>query len=178
MNAYGPAECSDDVSFFRVDTQSTGGTYLPIGQATDNNHLQVLDDDLLPVPLGGIGELYVSGTGVGRGYLADPGRTALAFLPDPYAQVPGSRIYRTGDLACRGKGDQLEYVGRIDHQVKVRGFRIELGEIESRLPSCRSSAKRLSWLRMGRPENPSLPTWYLRNPIRHWWPCATNAGRP
>ncbi|HGJ8974839.1 TPA: amino acid adenylation domain-containing protein, partial [Pseudomonas aeruginosa] len=133
MNAYGPAECSDDVSFFRVDTQSTGGTYLPIGQATDNNHLQVLDDDLLPVPLGGIGELYVSGTGVGRGYLADPGRTALAFLPDPYAQVPGSRIYRTGDLACRGKGDQLEYVGRIDHQVKVRGFRIELGEIESRL---------------------------------------------
>ncbi|MBN0639336.1 AMP-binding protein, partial [Pseudomonas aeruginosa] len=66
MNAYGPAECSDDVSFFRVDTQSTGGTYLPIGQATDNNHLQVLDDDLLPVPLGGIGELYVSGTGVGR----------------------------------------------------------------------------------------------------------------
>ncbi|MEN1776017.1 AMP-binding protein, partial [Pseudomonas aeruginosa] len=96
MNAYGPAECSDDVSFFRVDTQSTGGTYLPIGQATDNNHLQVLDDDLLPVPLGGIGELYVSGTGVGRGYLADPGRTALAFLPDPYAQVPGSRIYQTG----------------------------------------------------------------------------------
>lgn len=88
MNAYGPAECSDDVSFFRVDTQSTGGTYLPIGQATDNNHLQVLDDDLLPVPLGGIGELYVSGTGVGRGYLADPGRTALAFLSTPTLRYP------------------------------------------------------------------------------------------
>ncbi|MFK3682188.1 non-ribosomal peptide synthetase [Pseudomonas sp. NPDC088890] len=132
VNAYGPAECSDDVAFFRVDAQSTQGSYLPIGTPTDNNRLYLLNEDQALVPLGAVGELCVAGTGVGRGYVGDPLRTALAFIPHPYG-APGERLYRTGDLARRRPDGVLEYVGRIDHQVKIRGYRIELGEIEARL---------------------------------------------
>jgi len=132
VNAYGPAECSDDVAFFRVDLASTRGTYLPIGTPTDNNRLYVLDAALALVPQGAVGELCVAGTGVGRGYVSDPLRTAPVFVPNPFG-APGERLYRTGDLARRRSDGVLEYVGRIDHQVKIRGYRIELGEIEARL---------------------------------------------
>ncbi|WP_166794041.1 AMP-binding protein, partial [Pseudomonas aeruginosa] len=128
VNAYGPAECSDDVAFFRVDLASTESTYLPIGSPTDNNRLYLLgagaDDAFELVPLGAVGELCVAGTGVGRGYVGDPLRTAQAFVPHPFG-APGERLYRTGDLARRRADGVLEYVGRIDHQVKIRGFRIE-----------------------------------------------------
>ncbi|PNB72966.1 non-ribosomal peptide synthetase [Pseudomonas sp. GW456-E7] len=142
VNAYGPAECSDDVAFFRVDLVSTRGSYLPIGTPTDNNLLYVLDGALELVPLGAVGELCVAGTGVGRGYVSDPLRTAPVFVPNPFG-APGERLYRTGDLARRRSDGVLEYVGRIDHQVKIRGYRIELGEIEARLheqPEVRDAA--------------------------------------
>jgi len=144
VNAYGPAECSDDVAFFRVDAASTEATYLPIGSPTDNNQLYLLDaeGDFELVPLGAVGELCVAGTGVGRGYVGDPLRTAQAFVPHPFG-APGERLYRTGDLARRRADGVLEYVGRVDHQVKIRGFRIELGEIEARLhelPEVREAA--------------------------------------
>ncbi|MHC8406480.1 non-ribosomal peptide synthetase [Pseudomonas sp. TMB3-21] len=132
VNAYGPAECSDDVAFFRVDLASTRGSYLPIGTPTDNNRLYLLDGALELVPLGAVGELCVAGTGVGRGYVSDPLRTAQVFVPNPFG-APGDRLYRSGDLARRRNDGVLEYVGRIDHQVKIRGYRIELGEIEARL---------------------------------------------
>ncbi|WKN24386.1 non-ribosomal peptide synthase/polyketide synthase [Azotobacter vinelandii] len=133
VNAYGPAECSDDVALFRVDMEATAGSYLPIGSPTDNNRLYLLDESLELVPAGATGELCIAGTGVGRGYVGDPLRTALAFLPNPFAREPGERLYRSGDLARRRVDGLLEYVGRIDHQVKIRGFRIELGEIEAHL---------------------------------------------
>ncbi|MHC8306664.1 non-ribosomal peptide synthetase [Pseudomonas sp. PB3P13] len=142
VNAYGPAECSDDVAFFRVDLASTRGSYLPIGAPTDNNRLYLLDGALDLVPLGTVGELCVAGTGVGRGYVSDPLRTAQVFVPNPFG-APGDRLYRTGDLARRRSDGLLEYVGRIDHQVKIRGYRIELGEIEARLheqPEVREAA--------------------------------------
>jgi amino acid adenylation domain-containing protein/non-ribosomal peptide synthase protein (TIGR01720 family) len=142
VNAYGPAECSDDVAFFRVDLASTRGSYLPIGTPTDNNRLYLLDGALELVPLGAVGELCVAGTGVGRGYVGDPLRTAQVFVPNPFG-APGDRLYRTGDLARRRSDGVLEYVGRIDHQVKIRGYRIELGEIEARLheqPQVREAA--------------------------------------
>nr|WP_314533777.1 non-ribosomal peptide synthetase [uncultured Pseudomonas sp.] len=142
VNAYGPAECSDDVAFYRVDLASTRSTYLPIGTPTDNNRLYLLDGALELVPLGAVGELCVAGTGVGRGYVSDPLRTAQAFVPNPFG-APGDRLYRTGDLARRRSDGVLEYVGRIDHQVKIRGYRIELGEIEARLheqPEVRDAA--------------------------------------
>ena len=142
VNAYGPAECSDDVAFYRVDLVSTRGTYLPIGTPTDNNRLYLLDGALELVPQGAVGELCVAGTGVGRGYVSDPLRTAPVFVPNPFG-TPGERLYRTGDLARRRSDGVLEYVGRIDHQVKIRGYRIELGEIEARLheqPEVRDAA--------------------------------------
>ncbi|WP_025858616.1 non-ribosomal peptide synthetase [Pseudomonas sp. CHM02] len=142
VNAYGPAECSDDVAFYRVDLASTRGTYLPIGTPTDNNRLYLLDGALELVPQGAVGELCVAGTGVGRGYVSDPLRTAPVFVPNPFG-APGERLYRTGDLARRRSDGVLEYVGRVDHQVKIRGYRIELGEIEARLheqPEVRDAA--------------------------------------
>ena len=132
INAYGPAECSDDVAFFNIDLASTASDYLPIGSPTDNNRLYLLDDGLDLVPSGAIAELCVAGMGVGRGYSFDPKRTAQTFIPDVFSDK-GERLYRSGDLARRRSDGLLEYVGRIDQQVKIRGYRIELGEIEAQL---------------------------------------------
>ena len=133
MNAYGPAECSDDVAFYPiVDRLSDQVLHVPIGSATANNRLYLLSPELELVPIGAIGEIYVAGTGIGRGYLNEPERTAGVFLPNPFSNN-GERLYRTGDLARYLADGSLQYVGRVDYQVKVRGYRIELGEIESRL---------------------------------------------
>jgi non-ribosomal peptide synthase protein (TIGR01720 family) len=133
VNAYGPAECADDVSLWRVE-EAPGADVLamPIGRATDNNRLYVLDEELQRVAVGVVGEVCVAGVGVGRGYLGEGGKTAEAFVPHPYG-ASGERLYRTGDLARQRWDGALEYVGRRDQQVKVRGYRIELGEIEARL---------------------------------------------
>jgi amino acid adenylation domain-containing protein/non-ribosomal peptide synthase protein (TIGR01720 family) len=133
INAYGPAECSDDVALYRV-REPAGQTHLPIGTRTDHNRLYVLNDLLEPMPARATGELHIAGVGVGRGYLGDPVRTALSFVPDPFSSRPGGRLYRSGDLARQQPGSEvLEYIGRADFQVKIRGYRIELGEIEARL---------------------------------------------
>ncbi|WP_460135955.1 amino acid adenylation domain-containing protein [Pseudomonas sp. S1_E04] len=131
MNAYGPAECSDDVAFHPLlERLPEHRTNVPIGRATLNNRLYLLNADLQPIPAGAVGEIFVAGVGVGRGYMADPARTAAVFLPNPIAN-DGSRLYRTGDLARFLPNGDLEYVGRTDHQVKIRGHRIELDEIEA-----------------------------------------------
>ncbi|MEY4582592.1 MAG: hypothetical protein RL701_7295, partial [Pseudomonadota bacterium] len=133
VNAYGPAECADDVALHML-TQAPPGheARVPIGKPTDNNRLYILNPWQERVALGVVGEICVAGVGVGRGYLASPGRTAEAFVPNPFGQ-PGERLYRTGDLGRYRTDGTLEYVGRRDQQVKVRGYRIELGEIEARL---------------------------------------------
>jgi amino acid adenylation domain-containing protein/non-ribosomal peptide synthase protein (TIGR01720 family) len=146
LNAFGPTECSDDVTH-AVLTAEDGATgpaqrRVPIGRAVRNTSLYVLGDDLGAVPRGAIGELYVGGTGVGRGYLGDPGKTSTSFLPDPFA-AGGSRMYRTGDRVVWRPDGQLEFVERRDHQVKLRGHRIELGEVEAAmraLPQVRDAA--------------------------------------
>jgi amino acid adenylation domain-containing protein len=131
LNAYGPTECSDDVSHFVVDAATVEEQRcVPIGYPVSNMRLYVLDGKLYPVPQGVAGELYVGGIGVGRGYLNDPAQTAEAFIPDPFGPDAGARLYRTGDLVRHRLGN-LEFLGRIDHQVKVRGHRIELREIEA-----------------------------------------------
>ncbi|XYI03830.1 non-ribosomal peptide synthase/polyketide synthase [Sorangium sp. So ce1128] len=132
VNAYGPTECSDDVAHHRVASPpGSSVVYTPIGRPIINTQLYVLDARMQPVPVGVPGELYVGGDGVGRGYLRDPARTSEVFLPDPFSSAPGARLYRTGDLTRLLPGGELEFLGRIGHQVKLRGFRIELGEIES-----------------------------------------------
>ncbi|MER5938606.1 amino acid adenylation domain-containing protein [Streptomyces sp. NPDC001928] len=130
MNAYGPTECSDDVTHAVIRAGDDLGGRVPIGGAVRNTRLHVLSDELQPVPVGVPGELYVGGAGVGRGYLDDPARTAGTFMADPFAG-PGTRMYRTGDRVIQRPDGQLEFIERRDHQVKIRGRRVELGEIEA-----------------------------------------------
>ncbi|SMF97565.1 amino acid adenylation domain-containing protein [Methylomagnum ishizawai] len=133
LNAYGPAECSDDVSYYAVpEPPAATATVVPIGRAVDNTQLYLLDPQLNPVPVGVPGEICVAGIQVGRGYLHRPELTAAAFVPDPFGP-PGGRLYRTGDLGRYRADGNIEFLGRIDHQLKLRGFRIEPDEIEAQL---------------------------------------------
>ena len=132
LNAYGPTECSDDVTHYVVSSPpDKETTSVPIGRPVANAAMYILDDRMRLAPVGVPGELYVGGTCVGRGYVNDPLKTAECFLPDPFATDAGARLYRTGDLARYLPDATIDYLGRIDHQVKIRGFRIELGEIEA-----------------------------------------------
>jgi amino acid adenylation domain-containing protein/non-ribosomal peptide synthase protein (TIGR01720 family) len=134
VNAYGPTECSDDVTHHVIDREpSADAVNVPVGKPVGNIRIYVTDRGLEPLPDGMAGELCVGGIGVGRGYLYEPARTAEVFVPDPFSGEPGARMYRTGDLGRYLPDGNLEYLGRLDHQVKVRGFRIELGEIEAAL---------------------------------------------
>jgi acyl-coenzyme A synthetase/AMP-(fatty) acid ligase/acyl carrier protein len=131
MNAYGPTECSDDVAHHPIrQTPAPEMVHTPIGRPVANTQLYIVDRELRPLPPGVAGELCVGGIGVGRGYLAEPVRTAQVFVPDPFVGE-GQRLYRTGDLARWLSTGEIEFLGRVDFQVKVRGFRIEPGEIES-----------------------------------------------
>jgi amino acid adenylation domain-containing protein len=141
LNAYGPAECSDDVSYYEVPARpGETETHVPIGKPVHNTQLYLLDRWLEPVPIGVPGEICVAGIQVGRGYLNRPDLTAEKFIPDPFDFAQdrpfdneGTRLYRTGDLGCYREDGAIEFLGRIDHQVKIRGVRIEPGEIEAQL---------------------------------------------
>jgi amino acid adenylation domain-containing protein/FkbH-like protein len=134
LNAYGPTECSDDVTHHPVPVPpALGEASVPIGRPLINTRLYVLDPRGEPVPVGVTGELLIGGAGVGRGYLREPRRTAEVFVPDPFGGEPGGRLYRTGDQARLLPGGTLQFLGRNDNQVKVRGVRIELAEIEAAL---------------------------------------------
>src|SRR5262249_336904 len=98
-----------------------------------NKRIYLLDECLQPVPIGVQGEMYIAGVGLARGYLNNPEMTAEKFIPDPYSDEPGARIYKSGDLAGHLPDGRKEFLGRLDHQVKIRGFRIETGEIEATL---------------------------------------------
>lgn len=132
VNAYGPTETTIVATYCRMSL-SQGWRSVPIGQPVANAQAYVLDAAQQPVPVGVAGELHIGGLGLARGYLNRPDLTAGLFIPDPYGSKPGSRLYQTGDLARYLTDGNLEFLGRIDHQVKVRGFRVELGEIETML---------------------------------------------
>ncbi|MGE5498455.1 MAG: AMP-binding protein, partial [Syntrophothermus sp.] len=137
FNAYGPTETSVGVTMFNMENFRNGTLSVPIGRPIINTKLLVLDSDSKIVPVGCVGELHVGGFGLARGYLNMPGLTAEKFIPNPYPDFPGERIYKTGDLVKLLPGGDIEYIERIDRQVKIRGFRIELGEIESVIQRCR-----------------------------------------
>lgn len=134
VNAYGPTECSDDVTHWEVTHgAAASGSPVLIGSAIRNAHLYVLDAWLRPVAVGETGELYIGGPVVGLGYLGRATLTATSFIADPFSRVPGSRMYRTGDLVRLHPGGALEFATRVDGQVKVSGHRIEIGEVEAAL---------------------------------------------
>ncbi len=130
MNHYGPTEATVGALTWEVREQ-TSERSVPIGKPITNVRAYVLDPEGRLAPVGVIGELYLGGAGLARGYVNQPAQTAARFVPDEYSGEMGERLYRTGDLVRRLKGGEIEFVGRVDGQVKVRGHRVELGEVEA-----------------------------------------------
>lgn len=134
VNAYGPTECSDDVThYFITQLLDAETNTIPIGKPIQNTQLYVLNDTLELMPIGVLGEIYVGGVGIGRGYLNDSEKTNRAFIKNPFSSDSSDRLFKTGDLGRWLRNGNLEFLGRIDHQVKMRGFRIELQDIEASL---------------------------------------------
>ena len=170
LNAYGPTECSDNVTHYPTyKAPDEMRSSILIGRAIPNMRLYVLDRHLKPLPIGVSGELYVGGIGVGRGYLGDERRTVDAFVADPFESEDGGRLYKTGDRARYLPDGNLEFLGRLDFQVKLRGFHIELGEIEAVLRE--HPAMRLAVV-MAREETPGTTNWW---PM---WSCKRSRPRP
>jgi amino acid adenylation domain-containing protein/non-ribosomal peptide synthase protein (TIGR01720 family) len=131
-NLYGPTEATIDATYWKYEA-GVAGSSIPIGRPVANTQIYLLDRYVHPVPEGVPGELHIGGVQLARGYHGRPELTAEKFIPDPFGGVAGGRLYKTGDLGRYLPNGELEFLGRIDHQVKVRGFRIELGEVEARL---------------------------------------------
>jgi amino acid adenylation domain-containing protein len=131
QNLYGPTEASVDVSFYETKPTDSTLSSIPIGKPIANTELYILDNHQSLLPIGSVGELYIGGIGIAKGYLNQPQLTSERFVQNPFK--PQEKLYRTGDLAKWQDDGNILYVGRIDFQVKIRGFRIELGEIENTL---------------------------------------------
>ncbi|MEM8961757.1 MAG: non-ribosomal peptide synthase/polyketide synthase, partial [Acidobacteriota bacterium] len=152
INAYGPTENTVATSSYSMPpgTELDSAT-VPIGTPIANTTVYVLDGELMPTPVGIPGELYTGGDGVARGYLRRPALTAERFVPDPFATEPGARLYRTGDRGRWRADGTVEFLGRVDRQVKLRGFRIEPGEIEAALTSYTGVRAALAMVREDQP---------------------------
>ncbi|MBN2535042.1 MAG: amino acid adenylation domain-containing protein, partial [Spirochaetales bacterium] len=138
-NLYGPTEAAVDVTYWEADRRED--KKVPIGRPISNIQIHILDKNLKPVPVNSPGELHIGGTGLARGYLNRKELTGQKFIPNPFKK--NEKLYKTGDLACRLDDGNIEFLGRIDFQVKIRGLRIELEEIENRIlkhPACKDVA--------------------------------------
>ena len=169
LNAYGPTECSDDVTHQEVWKMPESGQEwqagVPIGKAIGNMRVYVLSRQQRLQPMGVRGEIYVGGVGVGRGYLDNPLRTAEMFMPDPWGDA-GERMYRTGDVGCYRPDGAIEYLGRVDQQVKIRGYRIEPGEIEAVIREHPAVQEAVVVAREGAAGNKRLVAYLVHEPER------------
>jgi amino acid adenylation domain-containing protein len=132
FNLYGPSEDTTYSTYAHIP-RSHDAIHVPIGKPITNTQVYVLDERMELLPIGAPGELFIGGEGLARGYLGHPALTAERFVPDPFSKQSGARLYRTGDWVRWRADGNLDFIGRIDHQVKVRGYRIEMGEIEAAL---------------------------------------------
>ncbi len=162
-NLYGPTEASIDVTAWECRSDSDR-TIVPIGQPIANTQVYILDGDLNPLPIGVVGEIYIGGDGVARGYLNRPELTAEKFIPDPFSNEPGARIYKTGDLARYLPDGNIDFLGRTDHQVKIRGYRIELGEIEAVLAQHQAVQSSVVVVREDAPGDKRLVSYVIGRP--------------
>ena len=132
LNGYGPTEATVTATFYDIP-EGLSGALVPIGRPLPRRATYILDRHQKPTPIGVPGQLHIGGAGLARGYLNRPELTAEKFIPNPFSETAGERLYKTGDLARYRADGNIEFLGRLDHQVKIRGFRIELGEIEAAL---------------------------------------------
>jgi amino acid adenylation domain-containing protein len=162
-NLYGPTEAAVEVTYWAC-RPNTEQAIVPIGRPIANTQIYILDASLQPVPIGVAGELHIGGISLARGYLNRPELTAEKFIPDPFSPAPGARLYKTGDLARFLADGNIEYMGRIDHQVKLRGFRIELGEIEAVLGECTGVLQAVVTVREGNSGDKRLIAYLIASP--------------
>jgi amino acid adenylation domain-containing protein len=161
FNLYGPSEDTTYSTFALLQKEDD---IVTIGRPIANTEIYLLDQSLQPVPRGVAGEIYIGGAGIARGYFERPELTAERFIPHAFSEKPGGRLYRTGDLARYLEDGEIEYIGRIDYQVKLRGFRIELGEIEAVLNQHPAVATSVVILREDVPGDQSLVAYATFNP--------------
>ncbi|MBD2611727.1 amino acid adenylation domain-containing protein [Nostoc punctiforme FACHB-252] len=156
VNEYGPTETVVGCCIYQVPVGKHTSGSIPIGKPIANTQLYVLDQYLQPVTTNVTGELYIGGLGLARGYLNQPELTALKFIPNPFSKQQGDRLYKTGDLVRFLPSGDIEYIGRIDNQIKIRGFRVELGEIEGVINQHPSVSASVAILREDKPGNQNL----------------------
>lgn len=164
INLYGPTEASIDATFWRCTVSEEALTTQPIGRPIANMQAYILSAQMQPQPIGVPGELHLSGSGLARGYLNQPSLTAERFIQNPFREQPDDRLYKTGDLARYRADGVIEYLGRVDHQVKLRGHRIELGEIETVIARQPGIAACVVVVRHDDPANPLLTAYLVRSP--------------
>ncbi|MEP0885572.1 amino acid adenylation domain-containing protein [Trichocoleus sp. ST-U3] len=163
LHVYGPTEGTTFSSYYCVQDVPEEATSIPIGRPITNTQIYLLDGQLQPLPIGVVGELYIGGDGLARGYLNRPELTSLAFIPNPFSQKPGTRLYKTGDLARYRSDGNIEFLGRSDDQVKIRGFRIELAEIEAVLSQHPAVAEAVVIVQEDIPGDKHLVTYIVPN---------------
>jgi len=151
VNGYGPTENTTFTACHRITNSTQIGETVSIGRPISNTQIYILDEGMRPAPVGVVGELYTGGNGLARGYLRGASLTAERFVPNPFSELSG-RLYRTGDLARYMEDGRIEFLGRMDEQVKVRGFRIEPGEIEAAVIECEGVRECVALVREARGE--------------------------
>ncbi len=160
INEYGPTETVVGCAIYEVGDES-GNAEVPIGAPISNTQVYVLDEAMYPLPVGVAGELYIGGAGLARGYVNQPALTAEKFIPNPFSEGAGERLYRTGDRVRWQADGNLEFLGRLDQQVKVRGYRIELGEIEGALLDHQGLEQAVAGVLGGEGEDKRLVVWVV-----------------
>jgi amino acid adenylation domain-containing protein len=166
VHVFGLTETACNSATLRLEAGDDGARWpnLPIGTPTGNARIHLLDRAMHPSPVGVPGEAFIGGEGVARGYLGRPALTAQRFVPDPFSTVPGARMYRTGDAVRWLADGNLEFLGRLDHQVKLRGFRIEPGEVEAALQALPGVREARVVVRQDRPGQPRLVAYVVGKP--------------